>query len=170
MHPFAVRYEECRLAKVASQYAVRYSTSMEPRGIYRERNGWGDQHSARVKYDEHQELDMSESRYRERGYKPPFDELPWKDDTDNGVRRCFRAVLLQNYCFPCHSRQCVGFTSIRSLVSVLIQLPRIGRHGNTKACGPSRSMTANSRSRSNGAVDTGFHSILKLSSATDPVA
>jgi hypothetical protein len=43
---------------------------MEPRGIYKERNGWGDQHSARVRYDEHQELDMSESRYRERGYNP----------------------------------------------------------------------------------------------------
>jgi hypothetical protein len=31
---------------------------MEARGIYRERNGWGDQHSARVKYDEGQELDI----------------------------------------------------------------------------------------------------------------
>jgi hypothetical protein len=36
---------------------------MEPRGIYRERNGWGIQHSARVKYDEHQELDLPEDRY-----------------------------------------------------------------------------------------------------------
>ena len=32
----------------------------------------------RVKYDEHQELDMAEDRYRARGYQPPFDELPWK--------------------------------------------------------------------------------------------
>jgi hypothetical protein len=45
---------------------------MEPRGLYRERNGWGNQHSARVKYDEHQELDLPEDRYRERGYQPPF--------------------------------------------------------------------------------------------------
>ena len=45
---------------------------MEPRGIYRERNGWGTQHSARVKYDEHQQLDMAEDRYRARGYQPPF--------------------------------------------------------------------------------------------------
>jgi hypothetical protein len=43
---------------------------MEPRGLYRERNGWGNQHSARVKYDEHQELDLPEDRYRERGYQP----------------------------------------------------------------------------------------------------
>jgi hypothetical protein len=56
---------------------------MEPRGIYKERNGWGDQHSARVRYDEHQELEMSESRYRERDYKPPFDELPWKDKIES---------------------------------------------------------------------------------------
>jgi len=25
-----------------------------------------------------------ESRYRERGYKPSFDELPWKEETENG--------------------------------------------------------------------------------------
>ena len=56
---------------------------MEPHGIYRERNGWGTQHSARVKYDEHQELDMAEDRYRARGYQPPFDELPWKDQYAN---------------------------------------------------------------------------------------
>ncbi len=69
--------------EVAPRYTVRYSAPMEPRGVYRERNGWGDQHSARVIYDEHQELDMSEGRYRERGYKPPFDELPWKEETEN---------------------------------------------------------------------------------------
>jgi hypothetical protein len=39
---------------------------MEPHGIYRERNGWGSQHSVRVKYDEHQELDMATDRYRAR--------------------------------------------------------------------------------------------------------
>jgi hypothetical protein len=37
---------------------------MKPRGLYRERNGWGNQDSARVKYDEHQELDVSEDTYR----------------------------------------------------------------------------------------------------------
>jgi hypothetical protein len=57
-----------------------YLTVMEPRGIYRERKGWGNQDSARVKYDERQELDLSEDRYRERGYRPPFDQLPWKEE------------------------------------------------------------------------------------------
>ena len=54
-----------------------------PRGIYKERNGWVTQHSAHVKYDEHQELDVSEERYRERGYQPPFDQLPWKDAVED---------------------------------------------------------------------------------------
>jgi hypothetical protein len=54
---------------------------MEARGIYRERDGWGAQHSVRVKYDVGQELDMSEDRYRARGYQPPFDQLPWKDES-----------------------------------------------------------------------------------------
>ena len=53
------------------------------RGLYRERNGWGNQHSAHVKYDEGQELDVPEDRYRARGYQPPFDELPWKDEAAN---------------------------------------------------------------------------------------
>ena len=56
---------------------------MLQRGLYRERNGWGNQHSARVKYDEHQELDLPEDRYRERGYQPPFNELPWRDEAAN---------------------------------------------------------------------------------------
>jgi hypothetical protein len=56
---------------------------MEARGIYRERNGWGTQHCVRVKYDdEHQELDVAEDRYRARGYQPPFDQLPWKDEVE----------------------------------------------------------------------------------------
>jgi len=60
-----------------------YSVFMEGRGIYREWNGWGTQHSFRVKYDEHQELDIAEDRYRARGYQPPFDQLPWKDESAN---------------------------------------------------------------------------------------
>jgi hypothetical protein len=71
------------LAGVASGHIARYSIVMEPHGIYRERNGWGTQHSVRVKYDEHQELDMAEDRYRTRGYEPPFDELPWRDEGAN---------------------------------------------------------------------------------------
>jgi hypothetical protein len=68
---------------VALEHALRYSASMKPTGLFRERNGWGAQHSVRVKYDERQELDLAEDRYRERGYQPPFDKLPWKDDPAN---------------------------------------------------------------------------------------
>jgi hypothetical protein len=66
-------------------YRLYILNSMEPHGIYRERNGWGTQHSVRVKYDEHQELDIAEDRYRARGYQPPFDQLPWKDDAANDI-------------------------------------------------------------------------------------
>jgi hypothetical protein len=68
---------------VAPEHALRYCAFMKPMGLFRERNGWGDRHSVRVKYDERQELDLPEDRYRERGYQPPFDELPWKDDPAN---------------------------------------------------------------------------------------
>jgi len=60
-----------------------YSMRMEPRGIYRAWNGWGTQHSVHVKYNEGEELDMPQDRYSERGYQPPFDQLPWKDDGAN---------------------------------------------------------------------------------------
>ena len=68
-----------RMTKVAWRPAALYCLRLEPRGIYRERNGWGKQRSAHVKYDEHHELDLSEDRYRARAYLPPFDQLPWKD-------------------------------------------------------------------------------------------
>jgi hypothetical protein len=71
------------LADVVPENAIRYYACMKPKGLFRERNGWGDQHSVRVKYDERQEIDLAEDRYRERGYQPPFDELPWKDDPAN---------------------------------------------------------------------------------------
>jgi len=66
---------------------------MEARGIYRERNGWGNQHSVRVKYDEHQELDVSEDRYRARCYQPPFDQLPWKDEGGSSLEAKGREAL-----------------------------------------------------------------------------
>ena len=52
------------------------------RATFRERNRWGNQHSVRVKYDEHQELDQAEDRYWARGYQPPFDKLPWDNESD----------------------------------------------------------------------------------------
>ena len=48
------------------------------RGVYREQNGWGQQHSARIRYDDGEEIDLPEERYRAQGYDPPFDKLPWK--------------------------------------------------------------------------------------------
>ena len=80
-HPDPVRHQHgvCEL----NAPHERETAFMEPRGLYRERNGWGNQHSARVKYDEHQELDLPEDRYRERGYQPPFNELPWRDEAAN---------------------------------------------------------------------------------------
>ncbi len=52
---------------------------MKPHGIYRERKGFGDQDSALVDYG-NTRLDVPEDRYRESGYEPPFDKLPWKKD------------------------------------------------------------------------------------------
>ena len=56
-----------------------------------------------------------------------------------------------------HSRQCVGRKSVHLLLSALIHPPRARRHGKVTARTPVSSMTASSRSRSNGAVDTGCH-------------
>ena len=56
-----------------------------------------------------------------------------------------------------HGRQWVGRTSRRSRVCAFIQPCRLRRQGKTRGCGPSPSMTASSRSRSNGAVAIGCH-------------
>jgi len=48
-----------------------------------ERHVQADVRFAHVKYDEHQELDLPEDRYRNRGYQPPFDQLPWKDEASD---------------------------------------------------------------------------------------
>jgi ppGpp synthetase/RelA/SpoT-type nucleotidyltranferase len=69
---------------------------MEPRGLYREQNGWAEnEHSARVKYDEHQEVDVSERLYRAKGYQPPFDELPWLDEIATNLRRAMCDVCIR---------------------------------------------------------------------------
>ena len=41
---------------------------MAPRGVYRERNGTS-------------HFDVTEDKYREDGYQPPFEELPWKPES-----------------------------------------------------------------------------------------
>ncbi len=50
---------------------------MSAQGMYRKRDGWSDQHSVRVKYDGAVELEVPEQFYKEKGWLPPFDELPW---------------------------------------------------------------------------------------------
>jgi hypothetical protein len=51
---------------------------MAPRGVYRERNEWGNgQNSVVVNYGT-SHFDVTEDKYREDGYQPPFEELPWK--------------------------------------------------------------------------------------------
>ena len=50
-----------------------------PKGLYRIRNGWGDEHSVCVEYADGTRLDMAEALYRMRKHEPPVDELPWQD-------------------------------------------------------------------------------------------
>ncbi len=55
-------------------------------GLYRKKDGWGDQHSVRVKYtsgpeDEFgPELEVPEKFYAEEGWQPPFDQLQWEHE------------------------------------------------------------------------------------------
>ena len=56
-----------------------------------------------------------------------------------------------------HARQCVGETSILCRVFDATHPVRIRRQGKIRACGPSRSRTASSRSRLKGAVAIGCH-------------
>ena len=48
--------------------------------MYKKRDGWSDQHSVRVKYDGCVELEVPEKWYKEKGWKPLFDDLPWADE------------------------------------------------------------------------------------------
>jgi len=49
--------------------------------MYRKRDGWSDQHSVRVKYDGTVELEVPEKFYKEKGWQPLFDELPWAGES-----------------------------------------------------------------------------------------
>jgi len=49
-----------------------------PRGLYRVRDGWVTQHSVLVEVDDSTPKEMPERQYREKGYQPPFEQLPWK--------------------------------------------------------------------------------------------
>ena len=52
------------------------------RGIYRTRNEEGGACYALVEYVNDATMDVPEQRYRDRGYRPEFDKLPWKKDYD----------------------------------------------------------------------------------------
>lgn len=51
---------------------------MNGTGLYRMRGANGSSHTAFVT-DRSISFDIDEKLYRWRGYKPAFDELPWKD-------------------------------------------------------------------------------------------
>jgi hypothetical protein len=48
------------------------------RGLYRVRDGWVTQHSVLVDVGDSTPKEMPESQYREKGYQPSFEQLPWK--------------------------------------------------------------------------------------------
>jgi len=53
---------------------------MAAEGVLRKRNGWGDQHSVRVRYDGTLELEVPERWYQKQGWQPPVEQLPWADE------------------------------------------------------------------------------------------
>jgi hypothetical protein len=53
-----------------------YPASMAPRGICKIKDGWANQDSAWVRYDNGDKHEMPENKYREAGHEPSFDELP----------------------------------------------------------------------------------------------
>jgi hypothetical protein len=78
----------CRIcnAVLAPGRADRYSAVMSAEGMYRKRDGWSDQHSVRVKYDGCVELEVPEKWYKEKGWRPLFDDLPWSDEAAAAVQ------------------------------------------------------------------------------------
>lgn len=48
-------------------------------GLYRTKNGWANEDSVRVRYDDGKELDVPASQYITDGYDPPLEELPWSN-------------------------------------------------------------------------------------------
>jgi hypothetical protein len=64
VHLRTAKDEGCYTPRSVRAAAIPVATALWNRNIYRERNDRGSQQSARVKYDEHQELDMAADRYR----------------------------------------------------------------------------------------------------------
>ena len=51
---------------------------MAERGLYRVKDGWGNQHSAMVEYMPGRREEIPADQYRLRRYQPDFDSLPWR--------------------------------------------------------------------------------------------
>ena len=46
-------------------------------GLSRTKDGWANEDSVRVRYDDGKEIDIPASQYVADGYTPPLDELPY---------------------------------------------------------------------------------------------
>lgn len=53
-----------------------------PKGLFKIKDGLATEHSVWVRYDDGKELEVSETQYRNQGYTPPFEELPWDTKSD----------------------------------------------------------------------------------------
>ena len=74
-------YPTSRPERLRGLGSLSMETPMAPRGVYRERNEWGNgQNSVVVNYGT-SHFDVTEDKYREDGYQPPFEELPWKPES-----------------------------------------------------------------------------------------
>ena len=56
-----------------------------PTGLFRIKDGWGNQHSVRVLYETGDEQEVPQDQYDLRGYVPPFDSLRWSDEEANYI-------------------------------------------------------------------------------------
>jgi hypothetical protein len=48
---------------------------------------WRDGHGVQVGYEDREAIPISRALYEQRGYQPPFDELPTKEEYDAGQGR-----------------------------------------------------------------------------------
>ncbi len=51
------------------------------RGLWKKRLGWGQEDSVRIKYPDGKEVEIALSIYRKRGFLPPPELLPWRDES-----------------------------------------------------------------------------------------
>ena len=50
------------------------------RGIVRVKMGFIAEHSVRMMFEPYGPLEISETHYKDQGYEPPFEELPWLEN------------------------------------------------------------------------------------------